>query len=127
MYDYHVHSSFSADCSVDMRDILDRAVSIGLKEICFTDHIDYDFCSTEIDFELDLVNYDNYINEMRREYGDKIKILKGVEIGIQPHIIDRCDDIVLQENFDFVISSIHTCERKDLYSRDFFIEKTSRE
>jgi len=127
MYDYHIHSSFSSDCETDMKDTIKRAIDIGLKEICFTDHIDYDYCSPDIDFDFDLDEYDNHISKMRKFYGDKIKILKGVEIGIQPHIIDRCDNLILDNGFDFVISSIHSCDRKDLYNGDFFIERTPRE
>lgn len=127
MYDYHVHSSFSADCEVDMKPTIEKAISIGLKEICFTDHIDYDYCSPDIDFDFDLEEYSSYINHMRDIYGDRIKILKGIEMGIQPHIIERCDNLIQGKDYDFIISSIHSCDRKDLYSGDFFIERSPRE
>jgi len=127
MYDYHVHSNFSADCEVDMKDTIERAIDIGMKEICFTDHIDYEYCDKSINFEFDMKDYGDYINRMRSLYGDRIKILKGVEMGIQPHIIKKCDDVILANDFDFVISSIHTCDKKDLYTGDFFANKSPKE
>ncbi len=126
-YDYHVHSNFSSDSDTDMKDTIERAIDIGLKEICFTDHIDYDYCDPTINFDFDINEYTDYINKMRKLYGNKIKILKGVEIGIQSHIIEKCEDLVDKGKFDFVIASIHTCDRKDLYNGDFFIDKSPKE
>lgn len=126
-YDYHVHSRFSSDCDVDMKDIIERAIEFGIKEICFTDHTDYDYCDPSINFEFDIDEYTRYIDLMRNNYENKIKILKGIEMGIQPHIIGKCDRVIAKGDFDFVISSIHTCNRKDLYNGDFYRGKTARE
>ena len=41
--DYHVHSSFSGDSKSPMEEIIRKAVDLGLKYICFTEHFDYDF------------------------------------------------------------------------------------
>ena len=41
-YDYHMHSNFSNDSKADMEDMIKRSIDLGLKEICFTDHVDYD-------------------------------------------------------------------------------------
>lgn len=126
-YDYHVHSHFSGDCESQMRDIIESGIELGLKEICFTDHIDYDYCDSSINFDIDLDQYTDHIELMRDRYGNKIKILKGIEMGIQPHIVEKCDKVIETWDFDFVISSMHTCNKEDLYSRAFFKEKTARE
>ncbi|SKC84919.1 histidinol-phosphatase HisJ family protein [Maledivibacter halophilus] len=126
-YDYHVHSHFSSDCKVDMKDIIEMAIKLKLKEICFTDHIDYEYCDSSINFDFDIDEYTHYIETMRKKYCANIKILKGVEIGIQPHIIEKCDNLVEGNNFDFVIASIHTCNKQDLYTGDFYLNKTPRE
>lgn len=126
-YDYHIHSHFSDDCKTDMEEIVEKAIEIGLKEICFTDHIDYDNCYSEKEFEFNVEEYTGHINIMRDRYGDKIKILKGIEMGIQPHIIEKCDKVIENGNFDFVISSIHTCGRKVLYNGEFYIGKSAKE
>lgn len=126
-YDYHVHSHFSADCEADMKDTIETAIDLGLREICFTDHIDYDYCDPSINFLFDIAEYTNYFNLMKKRYGNRIKMLRGIEIGIQPHIIEKCDKVIDKWDFDFVICSMHTCERNDLYNGDFYIGKTPRE
>ena len=40
--DCHMHSSFSGDSETPMEEMADRACSIGLKDICFTEHMDLD-------------------------------------------------------------------------------------
>lgn len=126
-YDYHIHSHFSSDCESDMKDVIEMAIELKLKEICFTDHIDYDYCDSSIRFDFNLDEYTDYIELMRKKYGDYIKILKGVEIGIQPHIVEKCDKLVKNNGFDFVIASMHTCNRQDLYSGAFYLNKTPKE
>ena len=39
--DYHMHSSFSADSVTPMEDMVKRSIELGIKEICFTEHVDY--------------------------------------------------------------------------------------
>ncbi len=43
MYDYHVHSHFSGDCKELMEDTVVEAIKKNALQICFTDHIDYDY------------------------------------------------------------------------------------
>lgn len=40
--DYHIHSTFSPDGKSSMEEMILRAIDLNLKEICFTDHVDYD-------------------------------------------------------------------------------------
>ncbi|MDE5757625.1 MAG: PHP domain-containing protein, partial [Allobaculum sp.] len=39
--DYHVHTEFSDDSEYPMENVVQDAISLGLDEICFTDHVDY--------------------------------------------------------------------------------------
>ena len=41
--DYHLHSSFSGDSRADMEEMIQKAISLGLKNICFTEHMDLNF------------------------------------------------------------------------------------
>lgn len=124
MFDYHIHSDFSADCETPMEKTIERGIDLGLKEICFTEHIDYDYPDKSIVFEFDLEAYDRKIENMKSVYGEKIKIKKGLEIGIQPHLLNTYDELLKKESFDFVICSMHTTEKKDLHSGAFFKDKT---
>ena len=39
--DYHIHTCYSDDSEYPMEDVVKDAISLGLDEICFTDHVDY--------------------------------------------------------------------------------------
>lgn len=127
MFDYHIHSNFSADCETPMEDTIEVAITKGLKEICFTEHIDYDYPDPTIEFELDLERYDQKIKEVQAKYKDKISIKKGVEIGVQPHLLDRYNELLHKETFDFIICSMHTADQKNLHRGDFFNNRTIEE
>ena len=127
MFDYHIHSDFSADCKTPMERTIEEAIRKGLSEICFTEHIDYDYPDTSIVFEFDLEAYDEKVAEMQRKYGEQLTIKKGVEIGVQPHQLDMYKALLEKEYFDFVICSMHTTEKKDLHSGEFFEGKTQEE
>ncbi|ASK61415.1 histidinol-phosphatase [Virgibacillus phasianinus] len=127
MFDYHVHSNFSADCSTPMEKSIERAITLGLSEICFTEHIDYEYPDPTIDFDLDLPGYDKKIKQLKETYQDKITIKKGVEIGVQPYLLERYQRLMEQEFFDFIICSMHTADKKDLHSGDVFKNKTRAE
>ena len=76
--DYHTHSSFSSDSDTPMEENIKKAISLGLKEIAATDHIDFDYPDPDYPFLFDYEPYSKEINRLREKYGDKIRILKGV-------------------------------------------------
>lgn len=127
MYDYHMHSAFSSDTDVPMEDMIHSAISKGLTEICFTDHIDYDYASPEIAFEFDVDEYKAKIEAMKQKYQSQISIQLGLEIGIQPHILEKCKTLVEHLKPDFIIASQHTIGRQDLYLGDFYKNRTPEE
>ncbi|CAM3143172.1 histidinol-phosphatase HisJ family protein [Filibacter tadaridae] len=127
MFDYHMHSHFSADCSISTEKMVIGAIEKGMEEICFTEHIDYDYPDESIVFEFDLHAYDTEIKELQKKYAERIRIKKGVEIGVQPHLLKRYEELITAEAFDFVICSMHTVERKGLHYGDIFIGKTVEE
>ena len=119
-----MHSDFSADCDTPMEKTIESAINRGLKEICFTEHIDYDYPDPTIVFDLDIDNYRKKLNELREKYKDKITIKTGVEIGLQPHLLERYNQLLNKEKFDFIICSMHTTNKQDLHSGDFFNDRT---
>jgi len=40
-FDYHTHSIYSDDGYEQIEDIINKAIELGLEEICLTDHVDY--------------------------------------------------------------------------------------
>jgi histidinol-phosphatase (PHP family) len=118
-FDYHLHSHFSADSGMKMDDLCQAAILKGLDEIAITDHHDIDYQDNKIEFLIDKDKYLKEIEKMQKRYECELVIKKGIEMGIQSHILQECDNY-LANNFDFVIGSFHTVEKSDLYNGDFF-------
>lgn len=127
MFDYHIHSSFSGDCEVPMEKMVLGAIKKGLSEICFTEHIDYDYPDETIVFDFDKVDYANTIKALQMKYEGKITIKKGVEIGVQPHLLTHYEELMANNSFDFVICSMHTVEKKGLHYGDLFVGRSLEE
>lgn len=127
MIDFHMHSHFSADCQVAMEEMVKGAIQKGMTEICFTEHIDYEYPDPSILFEVDLAQYEKELNRLRDVYGQHIKIQKGIEIGVQPQILHRYEQLMKNHTFDFVICSMHTTDRKSLHYKEIFQGRTVTE
>lgn len=127
MFDFHMHSSFSADCPIPMEEMVKGAIRKGLQHICFTEHIDYDYPDETITFDFDYTTYSNEIERLRNQYGKHISITKGVEIGIQPHLLNRYEQLMTTNEFEFTILSLHTVEKKALHYGELFIGRTTEQ
>jgi len=122
-YDYHMHSNFSNDSIASMEDMINKSIELGVREICFTDHMDFDV-DTDYGPIIDLNNYFNKLELLKNKYKDKIIIKKGLELGLQKQIVNQCSEVVKSNLFDFIICSIHSIDKKDLYFGHFFKDKT---
>ncbi|MET3683924.1 histidinol-phosphatase (PHP family) [Alkalibacillus flavidus] len=120
MFDNHMHSNFSADCDAPMESMIEAGIARGVQELSFTEHIDYDYPDPSIHFDVDLERYHQSIRSMQQQYGDQITIRKGIELGFQPHLTERYQQLLQQHSFDFVIGSMHTTDNKDLHSGRLF-------
>ena len=85
-YDYHMHCSFSDDSNTPMEDMINKSIELGLKEICFTDHVDYSIITNNIE-EDHTVDYNEYF---QNKYKDKVIIKRGIEMGLQNHTLCKC-------------------------------------
>lgn len=122
--DYHLHSSFSGDSDAPMEAMIERAVSLGMKNMCFTEHMDIDYVYVkEEDTGMFDLNTDSYLFDLikyKEKYADKINIYFGVELGLQSHLARDLSKYVKEYDFDFVIGSSHLCNRKDPYFPYFY-------
>ncbi len=90
MYDFHLHSNFSVDCKVPPEDMVKEAIKMGMKAICFTDHIDLSLDQDKSKNVLfDIEDYIKEINKLKYTYINEIEVLKGVEFGLQLGLIDK--------------------------------------
>ncbi|MCH5251036.1 MAG: histidinol-phosphatase HisJ family protein [Lachnospiraceae bacterium] len=130
-YDYHLHTAFSGDSDTPMEEMIIKGIELGLTGMCFTEHNDFDYPVTEEcpagKFE---VNPDSYLYDLikyKEKYADKINVLFGVELGLQPHIAKRNAAFAKAHEYDFIIASSHMCNGYDPYYPDFFEVKTLEE
>ena len=79
-YDCHMHCEFSTDSKTPMIYMVEKSVDLGLKEICFTDHVDYDIIGNP-NVKIDYTKYFNALEYYTNKYKDRISIKKGIEMG----------------------------------------------
>lgn len=121
--DYHMHSGFSNDTQTPMEDMVRRALELGLDEICFTEHMDYDAGVALCDYGAYLAR----LEAMREAYGDRIRIRTGIEYGVQRHTaaLHKADFDRLP--FDFVILSCHEIDGKGFWRCELQRDHTQEE
>ena len=122
--DYHMHTCFADDSSTSVEAMTERAINLGMKRICITDHYDMDFPGGE--FTLDTVAYLKKLTEVKEKYKDRLDLCVGVELGLQPHLQEEISRYLNEFSFDFVIGSIHLVKGVDLDDR-VKIKKTDEE
>jgi histidinol-phosphatase (PHP family) len=127
MFDNHVHSSFSVDSDMDAYIACETAIKSGLQGIAFTDHVDFDFPGYSNDFAYGFDDYQKLINNLKLEYNTRLKVLRGVEVGIQPHVIERSLNLISKYELDYILASVHVIEGEDLCGVDFYDNKSKKQ
>lgn len=124
--DSHIHSNFSGDSMEKLENIIERAIETGMDEITITDHLDLEFPGEVNIFELDFKTYVETLKKLKNLYKNNIKIKIGIELGLQPQLKDKYDEIFNCEDIDFIIGSFHCVRGMDVADRKFF-EKYSKD
>ncbi len=126
--DCHLHSSHSGDSDTPMEQMILRGIEKGLQTMCFTEHHDIDFpARPEEPADLFLLNTDSYLYDLARlkeKYAGRIRLLFGVELGLQAQILRPASVYAKSYEFDFIIGSSHICHGKDPYYPDFYEGRT---
>ena len=120
LYDTHMHSHFSGDSEANPMEIAQKACELGLKGICFTDHLDIDYKETPGMFDLDIPAYQKGIADVKKEFADKLDICWGIELGLQPYLASQNNKVILENEFDFVIGSTHLVKQVDIYYPSYY-------
>ena len=106
-----------------MEEQIKSAINKGMKEIAITDHADFD---TKYYPVPDYTDYIPYFNNLKEKYNDKIKIILGVEIGLENKWSDTINEFANKFDFDFIIGSSHATTTLDLYFNQKNIFKTKQ-
>ena len=144
--DYHVHTEFSDDSDYAMEQVIKDAITMGLDEICFTDHVDYGVKKdwdepggmiyrkggvgepgkmpvANVDYP---VYYETFKN-LSVLYNKDITLKLGLELGMQIHTIKQYEKLFARYPFDFIILSVHEVENKEFWNQEFQQGRTQKE
>ena len=127
-YDLHMHSHFSMDSEDSMEKMVKASVERGLKEICFTDHVEfYTGVAHRNAAIFDAKAYVAEIERLREVYHKKIDIRIGVEFGYQPQSVEKINHFSKLIDFDFIICSVHEVKNQAFHVKEYGNDKTIKE
>ena len=124
MRDFHMHTTHSHDGISGMEEYIIKAIEVGMQEICFTEHMDFNRESS---------GYENYspkkifeeFHRMKQRYEGQITICAGIEAG-EPHLHGEEMAAVSKYPYDFILGSVHWAGKlymgsvKEIYSKEEF-------
>jgi len=121
MFDFHMHTRVSFDGHDTGLAMAMAAKNAGLKEICFTDHLDYDPLG-----KMGVLAFDTQV--YNAEYDDLevtgLIIRRGMEFGMTDDNREQFRKDLQRRPFDFVLGSIHFVDGYDVYYDDYWNGKT---
>ena len=118
MYDYHMHSRVSFDARDTGLAMALAAKERGLKEICFTDHID---CTPEMDMVFDTEVYNAEYDGLEVP---GLLIRFGLEFGLTPDNAEQLKIDLNRRHFDFVLGSVHLVDGVDIYWEPYWAARS---
>ena len=127
LFDSHVHTNVSPSCNIIAEEACKKAIDIGLAGIAFCDHFDLDYPEHKWAHFFDSKIRYEYLKNLKQKFKNKIKILDGVEVGIQQHVVEASSKFVRDGNFDFVICSTHVVDNVDPCEGLYFQGKTQKQ
>lgn len=124
LVDFHLHTIFSSDSKASPAEIVERAIQLGMKQICITDHNDFDYPLEEgqVVFDLALDKYFPTLIELQERYSSQLRINLGIEQGLTTVNPERIDNYAASYNdiIDFIIGSSHLVYGIDPYYREYW-------
>ena len=121
MFDYHMHTVVSFDGHDRGLQMAQAAKAAGLKEICFTDHLDYDPLGKMGIIAFDTAAYNAEYDNLEIP---GLKICRGAEFGMDIHNVEQFKMDLKRRPFDFVLGSIHFVDDLDVYFDPWWSGKT---
>ena len=118
MEDLHTHSRFSVDSDADVFEMIEKAVSLGLKAYAITDHCEVNRWYTEeyyggtkiypyFDFKDDYERSVSFISGIKERYQGVIELICGIELGQAQEEPEIAQIVVDDKRIDFILGSVH--------------------
>ena len=134
LFDNHNHSQFSFDGGRTSVEASARAaVAAGLGGLCFSDHCDHYVPPMKASFEnlvpeyFDVAEQQAEISRVQSLIGDRLHILKGIEIGMYEECHEQIRKVLEENSFDQVLASVHYIEQTDPYYGGYYEGKDWRQ
>ena len=121
MFDYHMHSQVSFDGHDTGLAMALAAKEAGLREICFTDHLDYDPMGKMENIAFDTEKYNQEYDNLEVP---GLLIRRGLEFGMLPDNREQLRKDLQRRRFDFVLGSVHFAGNLDVYYPEYWEGKT---
>lgn len=109
--DLHVHSACSADSKSTIAEFARRAMVLGLAEVGFCEHADFDRRDRCYD-HLDLERYDREI-VAARALVPAVRLRQGIEITYQADLEEVIRTWLAGHTWDYVVASVHLVDYVD--------------
>jgi len=124
LIDYHLHNQFSSDSKLELEEIAEKEIKLGVSEICLTNHVEtFDpktgdgiFVYEEAMKRFGEIKSD--IDEVQKKF-PKFPIKFGVELEYKEPWMDDMRKFVEKTDFDFMICSVHEVDEVIISSSDF--------
>lgn len=118
LLDCHNHSCQSPDGVNTPREMVERAIELGIKYYALTDHLEINkFYDEEFLYEEPVRQSSEIVPALKSEYKDKIRMSYGVELGQPLQNMSLTQRMLETYNFDYIIGSLHMCNGWD----DFYL------
>ncbi|HNQ43387.1 MAG TPA: histidinol-phosphatase HisJ family protein [Candidatus Cloacimonadota bacterium] len=104
--DYHIHTQYSYDSSIEAIALLNKAIAHGYSEIAITEHLDLLPQELRLFGLPSLVKYQEYILRLREDFPN-LKLHMGIEIGDYHHVKDLADGLISGFDFYPILGSVH--------------------
>jgi len=106
---------------MSMVEACETSIKSGLEGVAFTDHLDIDYPGSDSSSYINFDKYFSEISKIKSVYEGKLKVLKAIEVGIQPHTIKESLEKVESYPFDYVLASVHVIDGIDPYlKREYY-------
>jgi histidinol-phosphatase (PHP family) len=123
--DYHIHTRFSVDSDANMDMACQTAITRGIDEIAFTDHLDFGPDDSSGYFRT--AEYLAAIERCRGRYDGRLVVRTGIEVG-EPHLFAvEASAVLARGNFDIVLGSAHYAHGMQAAWHEVFFEQPLRQ
>jgi len=119
MYDTHIHTNNSPDSKQSIDTVCTTAIESGMSAISICDHAEVSLFHMD-NFHKLIANSIKEVKMAQEKYGDRIKILQGIEISEFFWDEAKLPGFLSLADYDIILGSVHRVdciEHNDSYSR----------